>query len=227
MRSAACLAAGLSLLFPAYLVAVPTEVLHQDLEHCDPLIVPPKVDELGLAPVFPLDELISSAATFTQQAACIHDNPQLVNALVVMTNLTTTAWSDVWYVADPFFDTGAPGTSISNYDGVVDGISPAPRPGLAFKIDTIGVNRPLVFESIAADGIFSAGETWHFIIDDYFNTAGLPPSLFDSIGVASLSTGGPPSSGSIIAVPVPEPGAVTLCLLGGLALLVFRWRRGR
>lgn len=227
MRSAAFLAGGLILLCSTCLFAVPTEVLYQDLDHCDPLIVPLKVDELGLAPLFPLDELISAAATFTQQAACIHDNPQLINSLVVMTNLTTTAWSDVWYVADPFLDTGAPGTSISNYDGVVDGISPVPRPGFAFKIDTLGVNRPLVFESIAADGIFSAGETWHFIIDDYFNTAGLPPSLFDSIGVASLSTGGPPSSGSIIAVPVPEPSAITLCVLGGVAILAYRWRRGR
>lgn len=224
MRIAVCLAAGFLLVLPTLLLAVPTDVIYNDLPHCDPLLVPQRVDELGLGPVFPLDELISAAATFTQQVACPADNPEIPNALVVMTNLTTTPWAHVWYVADPFFDTGAVGTTISNFDGVVDGISPLPRPGQAFKIDTVGINRPLVFESIAANGIFEPGETWHFIIDDYVNTGGLSPALFDSIGVASLSAGGPPSSGSIIAVPIPEPGTVVLLIVGMLALGIWRSR---
>jgi hypothetical protein len=43
----------------------------------------------------------------------------------------------------------------------------------------------------------------------------LSPALFDSIGVGSFSAGGPPSSGSIIGVPVPEPGTLVLLLVGG------------
>lgn len=225
MRIALLLATGILLMHCSTLLAIPTEVIYNDIDHCDPLLVPSRVDELGLAPLFPADELIAAAATFTQQAACPGDNPEVPNSLVVITNLTTTAWSDLWYVADPLFDTGAPGTTLSNFDGVVDGISPVPRPGLAFKIDTVGVNRPLVFESIAANGIFEPGEIWHFIIDDYLNTGGLPPSLLDSIGVASLSAGGPPSSGSIIAVPVPEPSTWVLLLVGTLAAMIWQGRR--
>jgi hypothetical protein len=178
---------------------------------------------LGLAPVFPLEERIDAVATFTDMAACPSDDPEMPNALVVMTNVSPTAWSDVWYVADPLSFESLVGTSISNHDGSVGNIF---SPALTFKIDAVGVNKPLVFESIAFDGIFEPGETWHFIIDDYANTAGLSAALFDSIGVASLSAGGPPSSGSIIAVPVPEPGTFVLLLMGG-ALFGSRLRRQR
>jgi hypothetical protein len=218
---------GVALLIPATALAVPTIVIHNDLPECDPLVVPQLVDELGLAPVFPTDELISADATFSQQFACPDDNPEIPNALVVMTNLSPTAWAHVWYVGDPPNASGGGGTTLSNFDGVVDGISPVPRPGLAFKIDAVGINRPLIFESIAADGIFAPGEIWHFLIDDYINGAGLPPSLFDSIGVGSLSAGGPPSSGSIIAVPVPEPTGLVLLLVGGTLVAALRTRFSR
>jgi hypothetical protein len=211
--------AAILLLFPALALAVPTDVVSEELPECDPLLVPHLVDELGLAPVFPPDELIEAVATFVNEAACPPDAPDLPNPLVVMTNSTPTDWAEVWYVADPFPATGGVGTSISNFDGIVNG-------GLAFKIDAVGVNKPLVFESIAFDGIFESGETWHFIIDDYVNTGGLSPALFDSIGVGSFSAGGPPSSGSIIAVPVPEPGTLALLLIGG-AVIAGRLRSGR
>lgn len=194
---------------PNLAVAVPTPVSHVETPECDPLFVPQLVDELGFSPPFPLDERIDAAATFTNEPACpLMDIPGLPNALVVMTNLTTPprAFREVWYVKDRE-------TSYTNFDGIVNG-----EP--AFKIDTVGMNTPLVFESIAADGIFAPGEVWHFIIQDYTNTLGLPPFLYDSIGVPS--TVSPPSSGSIIAIEVPEPGFGCAALLACGSMLMRR-----
>jgi hypothetical protein len=174
---------------------------------CDPLVLPNVVHELGNAPAFPTDELISSTSTFTPLSACpTMDSPAIPNALVVMTNLTPTFWRDVHYVGD------APPTTLSNDDGLVTG-------GLAFKIDYAGVNVPLVFESIAADGIFAPGETWHFIVQDYVNAFGLPAGALGSIGVGVASGGPDPvSSGSIIALEIPGPGGLSFMLLVGLAI---------
>jgi hypothetical protein len=180
----------------------------EDLPHCDPLFLPLVVHELGNAPLFPPVELISSASTFTDLTACVGtDNPNMPNALVVITNLTTTFWRDVHYVGDA--GPSGPETSLTNFDGLVTG-------GLAFRIDTVGVNTPLVFESIAADGIFAPGETWHFIIQDYANVLGLPAFAMGTIGVGFGSSGDPLSSGSIIALEVPGPGSIALLAIGGL-----------
>ena len=92
--------------------------------------------------------------------------------------------------------------------------------GEAFRIDTVGVNTPLVSESITSDGIFEPGEIWSFIIDDYLNFGGLPAHLLDSVGVASLSGGEPPSTGSIIAfAAVPELGTLLLLALSVLGVV--------
>ena len=37
-----------------------------------------------------------------------------------------------------------------------------------------------MFESLIVDGIFQAGETWEFLIDDYINALALPASAFSS-----------------------------------------------
>ena len=224
--SAIC--AGVLAVTPA--LAVPTHVLHENLQHCDPLFVPQFVHELGIAPAFtPFpDELIDAVSTFTQDPACPPaDDPLIANRLVVMTNLTGIAWRDVWYVADPPNAAGGAGTTITNYDGLVDAFPGSATPGQAFQIDTLGINKPLVFESIAANGIFEVGEVWHFIIQDYVNTAApaLLPELFNSVGVASASAGGPPSSGSIIAVAIPEPNAVAAIGLVTATLGIRRRRR--
>jgi hypothetical protein len=141
--------------------------------------------------------------------------------VVNMTNLTSTDFQEVWYVADPE-------TSLTNWDGLVNGEE-------AFRIDSQindpgGINHPLMYESMVYDGVFQAGETWEFIIQDYFNALGLAASLLDSCAggppctsglVGSLSAGGPPSSGSIIAL-IPEPSTALLFGLGLTALALRR-----
>jgi hypothetical protein len=175
---------------------------------CDdfgPLIA---IEELGNSPLFATDERIDAAATFTQEAACIGepDDPGLPNALVVMTNLTGRTWTDLFYVGDVQ-------TLFTNVDGFATS-DEAPPPGsfltLAFRIDALGLNRPLVFESFAADGIFVPGETWHFIIQDYTNTLGLPAGAMGSLDFAGGSFADPMSSGSIVQFIVPAPGSAGL-----------------
>jgi len=191
--------------------AVLTTVRFEDLPEQDPLRGPQVVDELGLWWAdFPPDEAIEAFDEFTERTACPYppgDNPSIPNALVWMTNLTRTAWTEVWYVADgrdPFMPME---TSLTNYDGLVN-------QALAFKIDYGGMNQPLVYEDMILDGIFQPGETWAFIIQDYQNMFGLPASMLGSFGVPSF--GDSMSSGSIIAIP--EPMTLALLGLGGLLL---------
>jgi hypothetical protein len=191
--------------------ALPTTLVQvEDLPSQDPLIVPLNVHELGN--FFPPDELIFSAyEPDVLYTPCLQnpDDPQIPNPLVYIQNLSTTTWTDVWYVAD------AQETFLQNYDGLVNF-------GYAFKIDNIGLNTPLVLESLTADNKFEPGEVWGFVIQDYVNTLGLTPDLMGSPGVGIFSTGDQFSSGSIIAIPAP--GAI---LLGSIGVGVIGWLRRR
>ncbi len=222
MQALVCRAVGaaLILVLAGTAGAVPVEVGHFDAPQCDPLLVPQFVDELGFPPAFPPDEEILAVSTFTPQSACFAtDNPGIPNALVIMTNLTPFDFSEVWYVAD------YPDTTISNFDGDASTLLSGAIFGLAFRIDMVGANTPLVFESFGLNGIFESGETWEFIIQDYFNAFGLPPEFFLSPGLVGIDSGSavpfdppPGSSGSIIAVRAPEPPPLLLVGLGlGLA----------
>ncbi len=201
-------------------LALPVDGRYLEDPRCDdfgPLIA---VEELGTTAVFPTDERIEAISTFTQDAACIGepDNPSIPNSLVVMTNLTGRAWNDLFYVGDVQ-------TSFTNIDGFATS-DEVPPPGsfltFAFRIDSIGLNRPLVFESMTADGIFEVGETWHFIIQDYTNSLGLPADALGSPDFSGGSFADPMSSGSIVQFIVPTPASAALL---GLAALTIRRRR--
>lgn len=174
-------------------------------------------DELGIG--FPANELISTqnlgTTTLTSCVVGPGDNPGIPNVLVSMTNLTNRSFYEPWYVADPE-------TTITNYDGWIG------NAGLgdhllseAFMIDNMGVNTPLVGGDVNGNFAFDPNETWTFILQDWVNAAGGNPQDFDSIGIASLSAGWPPSTGSIIGIP--EPATLMLLMLAGPAL----WRRRR
>jgi hypothetical protein len=193
-------------------VALPTTVEAENLVNCDPLNVPEKVHELGNAAsgtaLFPIEEQITTDQALTEEIACEDsDDPTVSNTLLFINNETGLVWDELWYVADPE-------TDVSNYDGFVNN-------SLAFRIDTEGINQPLIYESMNADGVFEPGEQWQFVADDWFNING-PAWHMDSVGVGGQSLGWPPSTGSIIAVP--EPTSIGLLVVGALGLLIRRKR---
>ncbi len=204
------LAAGLG-------AANPVDGEYNDTATCDNHGFLNATEELGTAPLFPQDELIDTIWTITQTPACAStDDPAMPNALVEMTNLSGQYWDNLFYVADPQ-------TSLSNVDGLAMSYA---APGVmtpAFRIDAIGTNRNLVFESMTTDGIFEPGEIWAFIIQDFTNAFGLTPDLMGSLDFAGASAGDSFSTGSVVQFVVPAPGAMALLGLG--ALTTIRRRR--
>jgi hypothetical protein len=162
----------------------------------DPLNVFGFVHELGTAATFPADELIlSQDLGETNETACFdgQDDPAILNRLVSITNNTQRSWVNLYYVADPE-------TTLTNFDGRIGnapGGQQANDDTLAFRIDNVGINRPLVNESISADLVFQPNETWQFIIQDYLNAAGGPASAFDSLGIAVPARAGRPALGAL------------------------------
>lgn len=201
---------GASGLLAAGAVANPVNGTYFDVPNCDNHGILQAREELGTGPLFPADELIDAQATFTADPACImSDDPLIPNALVVMTNLSGRDWTDLFYVGDPdvFF---------SNHDGEAESAAAPGVRGLAVKLDWGGVNRALVFESMVVDGVFQAGETWHFILQDYSDSTGIGPSFMGSLDFAGASSLAFDSTGSIVQFVVPSPGALAVLGLGGV-----------
>jgi len=194
----------------------------------DWVIAPPPpgsatIHELGNAPAFPPDELIDSwTVGVDPYVPCpASDFPGVPNIRVAMVNLTGKAWDTVYYVADWGL------TFVSNMDEFVGQAGTAP-PWLAFKIDSLGENTPLVLESMIADNIWQPGERWEFILQDYWNSAGGLAHQFGSMGIAAGSVGdnipgGVVSTGSIL-VPEPAWGFAGMALAGLVAVVILRRR---
>ncbi len=174
-------------------------------------------EELGDPTVFSASQQIQHVSTFVSMPACpATDDPNLPNSLVVITNLTNRTWRDLYYVGDP-------STVFTNVDGVGDaGVSILD--GLAFRIDSIGVNRPLIFESIVADNLFQPGEQWQFIVQDFSSPIGAPDSFF-SVGFADASVSAIETSAASIVQFVPEPASAMLWLLAVIGCAADRIRR--
>jgi len=190
--------------------AVPTSVTFFDTAKCDVLSVPPQVDELGTQG-FPLNELISSKFLgTTAQTACLMNAGLYQGFGVEITNLSGINWQQLWYC-------GNTETAIVNDDGLING-----EEGFLINNAPGDLNNPLLFESIAADNVFQAGETWRFLIDGYGNTSGLLPSALGNIGVPDPL--GSVASGNIIAFAVPEPSMPTI-LISSACVLILRRRR--
>jgi len=198
----------------------------------DDWIVEGEVEELSTNPHNPAMEWITSATVpWTGHIPCPSEFMNTVpNVQVSITNMTQRYFSELYYVGDAH-DVGAE-TTFTNFDElIVDANGPFGNPGLAFKIDAVGQNTPLVFESMAPDQIFEPGETWEFVIQEYANMFGLPSSALGSVGPFPLGAvadaswfGADPnglSSGSII---TPEPVTLGLLALGGLAMIRRRRR---
>jgi len=191
-------------MFTEQAFAEPTTVVHADNPNvCDTLVVPNLVDELGNKPPFLNDEWIVSLHSSTNTVACT-TFAATNNVVVSITNtvMPPRSFSDLWYVVDA-------GTTILNWDGGV-----GPTLNRAFKIDSIGINQPLVNEmgGVVA-GVFEPGETWQFILEGYSGPTAA--SQFASVGVPSQTS--PPlgspvnespslSTGSIIAIPIENGG---------------------
>lgn len=223
------------LMLASQVQAVPTPMIHIDPPgDCDPLFIPDNVHEIGDFSEFPSDEALASANLGPAPVApCpILNDPTTPDVIIDIRNLSGIDWYEVWYVADQE-------TTITNFDGEANhglpGLAPVHE---AFRIDHAisdpgGSHHPLIGESMIVDGIWQAGESWQFILQDYSNFLGLPPEALTSIGVGSVSSvptgvnpaGIPlgPSSGSIIAVTIPEP-ATCMLLMVGLGAMSLRRR---
>ncbi len=186
---------------------------YTDTPGCDDHGAWTAVEEIGRRPVFGPDAAIETMFTFPidDVASCAATNdPDIDNVVVLMTNNTGRALDNLWYVGDV-------GTTFSNADGIARGAGSPGQSGLAFRIDDVGANRPLLLESIDDDGVFQPGETWSFIVQDYQSPLGLPADSFFSIGMAGDSSAIVQNSSASIVRMVPTPGSASLIALAGFA----------
>ncbi len=213
-RPAVLTGIGLASALTAAATANPVDGRYFDLSSCDNHGMRFATEELGTGPLFPTDERIVAASTFTSMSACVEsDDPNIPNRVVQIINTTPTAWRELFYVGDAQ-------TLFSNVDGIAS-TDEAPPPNslatFAFKIDSQGDNRPLFFESMNPDGIFEVGEAWLFIVQDYSNSLGADPANFGSLDFSGGSLNS--SSAASIVQFIPSPGSSALLALAGIGAL--------
>ena len=208
----ALVALGLLVSIPAVAVTT-TGLTITDLPTCDVLSAPTTMEELGLggaSPLFPVGSQIQTLGVSSATTACasVTDSALITNIRLSITNLNSIGFSAVYYVANA-------GTVFTNIDGTINLLS-------AMRIDATGTNTPLVAGDTGGDGIFSPGETWEFIIQDYTNAL-LAAGAINRIGIPDTNLPAT-SSGNILAVPVPEPGTAALVAIGLLGIALTRPR---
>ena len=179
-------------------------------------------EELGVGEPFANEneEILMMASGTTAYSCAAYDDPGIINFVVTITNMENVTYQNLIYVADCC-------TQISNYDGWVGNVG-WDDDSHAFAIDAVGVNQPLIYESLTQDGLFEPGEVWQFILQDWQNLNYDEPN-FQSFGVACDTAD--PSTGSIITCVgcIPElltAGLVAagLLILGGVFYHRFRRR---
>jgi len=129
-------------------LAMPVEIYSENGPQ-DDLTIDGWGHELGNQSPFPDKEYITSAWENTSQTACFDDdsdNPDIDNVEVTITNMTEIYWKDLHYVADPE-------TFLTNFDGYIGALDITDVEE-AFVIDWVGINRPLIGESMTVDTIF-------------------------------------------------------------------------
>ena len=187
---------------------------------CDGVITTPptmNVHEIGTAPGFTVlsDELITSSPRFLiDEILCnvpsTSSDFREVTVSISNDQPGAQAWTDLWFVADRTYAPGPAGTNaFTNIDWLVTGPNGGPVP--AFKIDDVGLHRPLLAGDNNNNLVFDVGETWIFRVQDW-RYCQFPSGCDTALGPHVLGSQGWPgpsltdgSTASIIAVPFMAP----------------------
>ena len=200
------IALATSLILALPVSAVQSQVPYVDDLRCDPIPDQVLIDEIGLPSAgFPAGESLSSFFVQPAPEICVGNGIAADDFEVTMINLTPFDLLDVFFVADL-------GITVGNADGSVIGGGGAIQD--AFRIDSLGVNPNLVFESGGLPNVWESGETWRFLVTDFGPGLGVAP-VFGSVGVFGI-TGSGSTASIVVGRLVPEP---TTALLFGAGLL--------
>ena len=205
--------------------AVPINGRYVDDARCDPQPNISLTHELGLISPFPINEALEITFQPTQNVVCVAQDGLANDWNVQIRNLSGIAWQDVHFVSD----FGAP---FGNADGVIEDLIGAPNVfSDAMRIDSLGINNNLFFESGPANNILDVAETWRFNVSNFMAASpagGFQPPIFITPGkfAGSSPFGTTNGTASILANPVPEPTTSVILVGAAVALMMRRPGRG-